>query len=445
MATLKKKDVFYCLLLTLLGGFLITLVGCSGSQAITATKTVTTDAITVPLGGNGWKEGKGLGDITDKGIQSWQDSSTSFTAYVQVGQTGNLELWLDGKVIEGKSKLTVSIDNKSHEIIWKASEEQPAYAGSWKITDTGYVAIHIQGISKEGPVFANIENVVLDGSAVEGLVNYVKNNKGNFFYWGHRGPSVHLNYHTPEDVKIEWFYNEVTVPKGEDVLGSYYMADGFSGGYFGMQVNSPDTRHILFSVWSPYKTNDPSEIPDSMRITLLKKGAKVHAGKFGNEGSGGQSYLNYMWKAGNTYKFLLRGVPDGPEHTIYTAYFYAPEEGKWLLIASFRRPKRSSYLGGLYSFLENFSPSQGDKERHVLFGNQWIRTASGKWIALNKATFTTDNTGNKGYRMDFAGGVKNGQFYLKNCGFFSQYTKPYTQLERAEKSEHPKIDFEALP
>src|SRR5699024_6525276 len=121
---------------------------------------------------------------------------------------------------------------------------------------------------------------------------------------------------------------------------------------------------------------------------------------------------NYMWKAGSTYRFLLHGVPDGPNHTIYTAYFYAPEKGKWQLIASFRRPKTHTYLQGLHSFLENFNPRQGNKERRALYGNQWIYASDGQWIELNKARFTTDNTGNKGYRMDYGGGVKNGQFYM---------------------------------
>ena len=95
----------------------------------------------------------------------------------------------------------------------------------------------------------------------------------------------------------EWFYNEITVPAGNDVIGSYFMADGFKEGYFGMQVNSPTERHILFSVWSPFQTDDPASIPEDKKIILLKKGANVHAGEFGNEGSGGQSYLNYNWKA----------------------------------------------------------------------------------------------------------------------------------------------------
>lgn len=35
----------------------------------------------------------------------------------------------------------------------------------------------------------------------------------------------------------------------------------------------------------------------------------MYTGEFGNEGSGGQSYLKYNWKAGNTYKFLLQKKP----------------------------------------------------------------------------------------------------------------------------------------
>lgn len=55
-------------------------------------------------------------------------------------------------------------------------------------------------------------------------------------------------YSIPQNSNIEWYDNEVKVPKGEDVLGSYFMANGFGEGYFGFQVNSPTERRILFSV-----------------------------------------------------------------------------------------------------------------------------------------------------------------------------------------------------
>ena len=71
-------------------------------------------------------------------------------------------------------------------------------------------------------------------------------------------------------------------------------------GYFGIQVNSATERRILFSVWSPFSTDNPKEIPDDKKIKLLRKGKDVHTGEFGNEGSGGQSYLRYQWKTGTT-------------------------------------------------------------------------------------------------------------------------------------------------
>ncbi|WP_315824680.1 DUF3472 domain-containing protein [Paraflavitalea speifideaquila] len=272
-----------------------------------------------------------------------------------------------------------------------------------------------------------------------------KNNEGNFFYWGRRGPSVHLNYPFADTIQAEWFYNEITVPVGQDVIGSYYMANGFGEGYFGIQVNSATERRILFSVWSPFSTDDPKSIPEDQRIAMLKKGEGVHAGEFGNEGSGGQSYLRFPWKAGNTYGFLLRGVPDGNNNTTYTAYFHDPEQGKWMLIASFKRPKTNKHLTRFHSFLENFNPDQGNLERRVLFGNQWIRDVKGNWISLKTAGFTYDNTAARGYRKDYAGGVDGNQFFLKNCGFFNQYTPYKSSFTRVGDNKAPVIDFTNLP
>lgn len=403
--------------------------------------------ITVPLGGNTWSstKDKSGGSITRNGIENWTSGTTIFTTYVRVSKAGTLKAWLNLKVPDGKSALSITTAGRSAKISAQGSDTKDYYAGEWNIADTGYVAIQLNGLSKTGNVFADIFSLQLQGTAIEDNTAYTKNNDGNFFYWGRRGPSVHLNYTIPEDVNVEWFYNEVTVPVGEDVMGSYFMADGFGEGYFGMQVNSPTERHILFSVWSPFKTDNPKEIPDDKKIQLLKKGEGVHAGEFGNEGSGGQSYLNYNWKAGTTYRFLLHGRPDETGYTTYTAYFYTPENEHWNLIASFRRPDTHTWLKHLHSFLENFSPEYGDKERHVLFGNQWIRTSEGNWMELSKARFTADNTARKGYRMDYAGGVNRNQFYLRNCGFFNHYTPIGFWFERPLTGKQPMIDLDKLP
>jgi hypothetical protein len=403
--------------------------------------------ISVPLGGNTWSssnQNEG-GSVTNNGIENWNNANTTFTTYLRVSLSGSLKVSVHLKVPGGESVLQVSINGKSEKIHATGAEAKDYYAGEWRIKDTGYVAIVLKGLSKTGDVFADVSSLEMEGSAIDEHTSFTKNNEGNFFHWGRRGPSVHLNYAVPENTNVEWFYNEVTVPKGNDIIGSYFMADGFGEGYFGMQVNSPTERHILFSVWSPFKTDDPKEIPDSQKIQLIKKGDNVHAGEFGNEGSGGQSYMNYNWKAGTTYKFLLHARPDGNNHTTYTAYFYTPEDGNWHLIASFRRPATNTWLKHLYSFLENFSPEHGDKERRVLFGNQWIQTDKGEWIELNKIRFTADNTARKGYRMDYAGGVNENEFYLRNCGFFNDYTPIDTWFERPIKKRQPVIDLEKLP
>jgi hypothetical protein len=272
----------------------------------------------------------------------------------------------------------------------------------------------------------------------------VKDNNDNYFYWGRRGPSVHLKYNLPSS-DITDFYSEITVPEGNDVIGSYFMANGFAEGYFGIQVNSLTERRILFSVWSPYATDNPASIPQELKITLLKKSNNVHAGEFGNEGAGGQSYLVYPWKAGMTYKFLLRGQPQSDNSTIYTAYFFAPEENKWMLIASFKRPVTNTYLKNLHSFLENFITETGDQTRMAIYSNQWVRDTDGVWTALTSAKFTADQTARKRFRLDYAGGIKENAFFLQNCGFFFPAITINSQFNINKPEKAPVIDFAELP
>lgn len=406
--------------------------------------TTPQDTIVIPTGGNTW--GTVPGAISKTGIDHWTDPGVRFTTYLRLSQPGKLHVWIDLTVPQGRSSLSVSVaGGKTRTLQAEGAGEQRCDAGLWDVRDTGYQTIVLSGLSRTGPVFANVRAIEVSGPG--GGTAYVPNDEGNFFYWGRRGPSVHLSYAVPKDTHVQWFYNEVTVPKGQDVLGSYFMADGFSVGYFGMQVNSPTERHILFSVWSPFQTDDPKAIPDSLRIVLLKKGEGVHAGAFGNEGSGGQSYLNYPWQAGNTYRFLLRAQPGDSGHTTYTAWFYASEQGHWRLIASFNRPRSQPWLTGLHSFLENFEPDQGDKTRYVLFNHQWTRDDQGRWTPVYRARFTGDNTARKGYRLDYAGGVMEGAFFLKNAGFFSDNVPLDTWFERPSgaPAAEPRVDVLELP
>ncbi|MBK9484375.1 MAG: DUF3472 domain-containing protein [Chitinophagaceae bacterium] len=410
--------------------------------------------IIVPLGGNSWvtaRSKNGDEKVTVKGWRNWQYGDAIFSTYIKVQRAGSLKLAAVMHVPGGESTLQWTINGISKTINVSGTADKEYAIGEWRITQPGYILITAQGLSKTGNLFADVNDLYLEGTATDSPAAFVKNNEGNYFYWGRRGPSVHINYDLAEvNEDVEWFYNEITVPEGNDVTGSYFMANGFAEGYFGMQVNSAKERRILFSVWSPFVTDNPKEIPENKKIQLLKKGDKVHAGEFGNEGSGGQSYLQYNWKAGETYKFLVHAKPTENNYTTYTAYFYAAEKkpagsgGKWLLIASFNRPETNTYLKKLHSFLENFEPETGCITRKAYYHNQWLVTKTGEWKPVTKMLFTGDATANIGYRLDYSGGVSDGKFYLRNCGFFNDNTILKTKFSVSSTGKKPEIDFLGL-
>lgn len=374
----------------------------------------------VPLGGNTFSNT--LENLIDtNGISNWKSNADTFVTYLRVGTTGRLNLAVEAAA-EAPAILQITFGDRTEVIHIRKGGAKYYDAGWFGISDTGYQKIILKALSASLGRFPDIKTYKLRGAAVDQKIDFVRNNEGNFFYWGRRGPSVHLNYLVDDSVKVKWFYNELTVPVGEDKQGSYFMANGFAEGYFGIQVNSPTERRVLFSVWSPFETDDPTTIPDSLRIRLIKKGDGVYAGEFGDEGSGGQSFFRYNWKAGELYRFLVRAEQGLPGHTIFSAYFFIPEKNEWQQVASFDRPKTSASLKRLHSFLENFLPETGNQHRKVLFGNQWICDDAGHWTAITRARFTADNTARSGFRKDYAGGVVQQGFFLENCGFFNYYT-----------------------
>lgn len=405
-------------------------------------------AILLPIGGNTWAQPKQLDTAAldnDKGTVNWTELQQSYQSYFRVSSPQKIDLWISTIDNAQTGDYQVEIMGQKRIFTLEKGPTDKQYIGSWFLPKAGYHTIVLSALNTSDLPYAQVVSYHLFGDKLQQGHNWVENNEGNFFYWGQRGPSVHLNYLVDTTKDIEYYYNEITVEKGQDVVGSYYMANGFDVGYFGIQVNSTKERRVLFSVWSPFVTDNPEDIPQQDKIILERKGQGVNTGEFGNEGSGGQSYLVYNWKSDTTYKFLLKGEPLDNNYTQYTAWFYAPEQGDWQLIASFSRPKTNSYLKKFHSFLENFIPLQGTYSREVYFSNPWVRDTQGNWIAVDKVKFSADNTARKGYRMDYQGGVKNGVFYLKNCGFFDDYTPIGQDFQINHPLIEPQVDLSQLP
>jgi hypothetical protein len=307
-----------------------------------------------------------------------------------------------------------------------AEREVPAGAvpvevdfGSFPIPAPGYVRFVLTALNPAGADNGRVQELVLDGPAVQDAHFNLKPRRNS--------ASVHLAYPLPDKQPVEWFYAEAMGV--EDPVATFYMACGFSRGYFGMQVNSPTERRIIFSVWDSGEGGSADrrdQVKPENHVQLVAKGEGVHTQVFGGEGTGGHSHLKYLWKTGSTQRFAVRAEPRG-DHTIYSGYWHHPEDNRWMLIASFDAPKDGQRLRGLYSFVENFGGDTGHLRRKARFGNVWVRTAEGKDLPILRATFSHDATG-KADRRDRFGGVEEGWFFLSNGGFvpgFSRYGDPF--------------------
>ncbi len=339
----------------------------------------------------------------------FNDSAKSVNVYFFVAHPGRLEVGIKIKEAENTT-LHVSLDGlqgNSRSVTIENAKENVVAAGSFEVKDTGYHFISIQGPSFSRRYLRG-KSLVLSGDAAVG----VKFN--NSAYRG--APATHLNYLSPKDTAVQAFYCEIKVPKEAQPLYSYYMTNGFMGGYMGIQINSPTERRILFSIWSDYKTDNPNEIPADYAVTLVRKGENVHSGNFGNEGSGGQTYLQFNWKAETVYKLLVTAKADG-DNTVYAGYFFAPEASQWQLIGEWHKRKTGGkLLSRLHSFVENYNDN-GDNLFKAYYGNQWIQTTSGNWIELTQSRFSTTADPVKHPRFDYGGGAENDWFYMFSGGF----------------------------
>lgn len=401
--------------------------------------------VSVPVGGNAWFVGAtGFENIASDGADSWSTPGSSVRTYFYVEQAGTLIVSATIAGPGADARLTLSIGGVDRTLMVSGSDEKEYFAGQFTVPGPGYVAVDLKGDTRSGDTFGRPTMINVSGSAVTNALAFVPSDDNNGFYFGRRGPSTHWFWNSPGG-NIRWLYSEVTVPAGNDLQGAYFMANGFDQGYFGMQVNGPDARQFIFSIWSPYKTDDPSSIPDAYKILTIRKGDGVVTGEFGNEGAGGKSTMQFPWKAGTTYRFLTQVQPNGDNTTDITSWVYTPEDGAWHLMVQFRRPFTNAYAGSPYSFMENFNPDQGDKTRMAFYQNQWIADENGNWQEVLNLTFSVDDTGGKGYRRDFAGGIANGIPFLRIDGFFDDGVAAGGIFTRTPSAGPPTVDLTKLP
>ncbi len=220
--------------------------------------------------------------------------------------------------------------------------------------------------------------------------------------------SVHLGYDGQAGVA---FTSEVIVERSAP--GTYFCVCGFNRGYFGIQELSNGKKLVIFSVWEPSEGDDPTKVDESRRTKLLYKDPAVRSGRFGGEGTGGQSFLDYDWKVGQPYRFLVRAKVVG-DRTEFAGYFFIPEENAWKHLATFSALGEGQALGGYYGFIEDFlrNKESATQERRAKYGHGWIQSAGGTWSPLLRARFTADSNPAKNINA----GQVDGWFFLQTGG-----------------------------
>ena len=365
------------------------------------------------------------------GVTKWTDATQSVNWYGKFSWTGELTVKIQLRLPEGStSKLRLTVDGTSQETtVTGAGSEKVVTAdfGTFTIAAAGHRRFQLESLNEKAKPAGDIDALMLDGPATAGVHFNLKERRN--------AASVHLMYPISDGTEVEAFYCEVTAV--EDPTTTFYMACGWHRGYFGMQVNSPTERRIIFSVWdSGNEGIDRKKVADENRVRLLGKGEGVYSGDFGNEGTGGHSHLKYFWKTGEKQRFVVTAIPTDKTHTDCSGYWFHPEQKKWMLISSWHTPKEGGRLKGLHSFSENFGGQNGHLLRKALYGNQWIRTPDGQWKELITARFSHDPTGRED-RFDRFMGLENGEFFLSHGGFLDGYTEYGTPFERPATTQPP--------
>lgn len=198
---------------------------------------------------------------------------------------------------------------------------------------------------------------------------------------------------------------------------------GFGGaGYCGLQQQPNGRRNIIFSVWDTSK---------KLLAKTVQAGRGVSANKFGHEGSGQWTTLDYPWKVGQIFRFVLTKNQDMTDkNTLTSMYFFDERNNKWKLQATISSPTNGDRVryfgGGVISFLENWSGEKPDMPRLCL-----IRLWGG--TSPDDVAFFRNATG------DGHWGVLSGCYYLahgndkKLNDLFAKRTTEKDKLRLAEK------------
>ena len=272
------------------------------------------------------------------------------------------------------------------------------------------------------------------------LANYLSSPSVHLTTWGSTDPNA------PKGDAYDWCFMEIMLPEESDIIGTYAMALGVLNGYMGIQMNGytadGSPRHdVLFSMWDDGSTDEDPNLPEYMRAGAVDWDPLTTTNRFGNEGTGVQTYRKGpYWTPGKYVQFITNCRPETTSYTtevngkptvhtqhnmLVSAWFNALDGKGWQYMATVRKRNSTTYFDAWYSFLENYNASTGQANRIAYYRNGYMRARSnGKWYYRNSVGFGhTDGGDNTGARNDFGQGATDNAadrtFFMQTGGYTS--------------------------
>ncbi|HPH21387.1 MAG TPA: DUF5077 domain-containing protein, partial [Haliscomenobacter sp.] len=168
--------------------------------SVTAPTTTNNQPINaIPLGGNTFFNNfgaRGIG-LSVQGIQNWTDAAVIPTVYVRILKKGTYTLNLVAKAAQ-KSTLNVGMQSKNVKVEVNSTDWKKYPLGSFAL-EAGYLPIVLKGIFKTGAKFADIQAIEIQGDPanIKFVDASLTGSAQDSYYFGRRGPSVHLSYTLP--------------------------------------------------------------------------------------------------------------------------------------------------------------------------------------------------------------------------------------------------------
>ncbi|WP_295357172.1 DUF3472 domain-containing protein [uncultured Prevotella sp.] len=272
------------------------------------------------------------------------------------------------------------------------------------------------------------------------VANYLSSPSVHLYSWGSTDPNA------PKGDAYDWCFMEIMLPQESDIIGTYAMALGVLNGYMGIQMNGyandGSPRHdVLFSMWDDGSTDEDPNLPEYMRAGAVDWDPLTTTNRFGNEGTGVQTYRKGpYWTPGKYVQFITNCRPETTSYTtevngkptvhtqhnmLVSAWFNALDGKGWQYMATVRKRNSTTYFDAWYSFLENYNASTGQANRIAYYRNGYMRARSnGKWYNRNSVGFGhTDGGDNTGARTDYGQGTTDNPadrtFFMQTGGYTS--------------------------